>query len=109
MGVGPEALVGVCLERSLDMVTALLAVVKTGAAYLPLDPEYPASRLSWMLADAGPVVVITRDRLRGHLPATVNRVDLDSPEIQSALQEFSSGNLTDAERTSVLLPTILLM
>jgi amino acid adenylation domain-containing protein/non-ribosomal peptide synthase protein (TIGR01720 family) len=104
LGVGPETLVGVCLERSPDMVAALLAVAKTGAAYLPLDPEYPASRLSWMLADARPVAVITRDRLRGHLPENVNRVDLDSPKIQSALQEFSSRNLADAERTSALLP-----
>jgi amino acid adenylation domain-containing protein/non-ribosomal peptide synthase protein (TIGR01720 family) len=104
LGVGPETLVGVCLERSLDMVTALLSVVKAGAAYLPLDPEYPPSRLSWMLENARPVVVITRDRLRGHLPESIKSVDLDSPKIQSELQKHSSGNLADAERISALLP-----
>src|SRR5512146_3260177 len=48
LGVGPESLVGVCLERSLDLLVALLAVWKAGGAYLPLDPDYPAARLAWM-------------------------------------------------------------
>ena len=49
MGVGPDVLVGVCVERSLDMVVALLGVLKTGGAYLPLDPAYPLERLAYMI------------------------------------------------------------
>ncbi|MFC7613072.1 condensation domain-containing protein [Actinokineospora soli] len=61
-GVGPETLVAVCANRSLELPAALLGVLKTGAAYLPLDPEYPAERLAFMIADAqAPVVLTTRD------------------------------------------------
>ena len=52
-GVGPEERVGVCAERSLDLVVSLLAVLEAGAAYVPLDPGYPAERLAYMVADAG--------------------------------------------------------
>jgi amino acid adenylation domain-containing protein len=57
-GAGPEAVVGLCLERGVEMVTALLGTWLAGAAYLPLDPAYPAERIAWMLDDAEPVVVI---------------------------------------------------
>ena len=53
LGVGPETVVGLCVERSLEMVIGLLGILKAGGAYLPLDPAYPAERLSFMLADAG--------------------------------------------------------
>jgi natural product biosynthesis luciferase-like monooxygenase protein/amino acid adenylation domain-containing protein len=58
-GVGPEILVGVCIERSLEMVIAILAILKSGGAYLPLDPDYPPGRLSFMVKDAGPRLVLT--------------------------------------------------
>ncbi|MHC5732825.1 MAG: AMP-binding protein, partial [Nostoc sp.] len=51
-GVGPETLVGICIERSLEMVVGLLGILKAGAAYVPLDPDYPAERLAYMIADA---------------------------------------------------------
>ncbi|HEV7519399.1 MAG TPA: amino acid adenylation domain-containing protein, partial [Thermoanaerobaculia bacterium] len=62
-GVGPEALVAVCLERSVDLVVALLAVTKAGGAYLPLDPAYPEARLTFLLRDSAAAVVVTDSAL----------------------------------------------
>ncbi|MEZ4868990.1 MAG: amino acid adenylation domain-containing protein [Caldilineaceae bacterium] len=69
-GVGPDMLVGLCLERSAEMVVALLAVLKAGGAYVPLDPAYPQARLAFMVADAQVKVVLTQESLRERLPAT---------------------------------------
>lgn len=62
-GVGPEVLVGVCMERSLDLVVAIFAIWKAGAAYLPLDPAYPPTRLRWILEDAQAALILTRHSL----------------------------------------------
>jgi amino acid adenylation domain-containing protein len=62
-GVGRDVLVGVCAERSIDMVLALVGIVKAGGAYVPLDPDYPAERLDGMLEDADPLLVLTQERL----------------------------------------------
>ncbi|WBB76878.1 amino acid adenylation domain-containing protein [Micromonospora sp. WMMD1128] len=81
-GVGPETLVGVCAERSVELVAGLLGVLKAGGAYLPLDPEYPADRLAFMVTDADAPVVLTQRRLRDVLPATDATVlDLDDPAV----------------------------
>ncbi|WP_408891435.1 non-ribosomal peptide synthase/polyketide synthase [Myxococcus faecalis] len=69
LGAGPEVLVGVFLERSLELVIALVGILKAGAAYLPLDPELPRERLAGMLEDAGAAVVLTRQELASHLPS----------------------------------------
>jgi amino acid adenylation domain-containing protein len=69
LGVGPEAKVGLLLERSLDLVVGMLATLKAGGAYLPLDPIYPAERLALLLTDAAPAVLVTRRDLLGSLPA----------------------------------------
>ncbi|HYH45636.1 MAG TPA: non-ribosomal peptide synthetase, partial [Thermoanaerobaculia bacterium] len=69
LGVGPEVLVGVCMERSLDMVVGLLGILEAGGAYLPLDPSYPRERLDFMLADAGAPVVLTTEKTLGRLGA----------------------------------------
>ncbi|MDT4291636.1 amino acid adenylation domain-containing protein [Methylomonas sp. MO1] len=61
-GVGPDVLVGICLERSLEMVIGLLGILKAGGAYVPLDPHYPAERLAFMLADIAPSVILTQER-----------------------------------------------
>ncbi|MEU2116583.1 amino acid adenylation domain-containing protein [Streptomyces sp. NPDC016459] len=64
-GCGRHQRVGVCLERGIDLVVAQLAIAKTGAGYVPLDPGYPAERLQWMLADSGARLVVTRDERLG--------------------------------------------
>ncbi|HEX5724060.1 MAG TPA: amino acid adenylation domain-containing protein, partial [Longimicrobiaceae bacterium] len=68
LGVGPEVRVGVCLERSLELLVSVLGVLKAGGAYVPLDPGYPAERLAYMLADAGITVLLTQEGLRSALP-----------------------------------------
>ncbi|MFL6234488.1 MAG: amino acid adenylation domain-containing protein, partial [Thermoanaerobaculia bacterium] len=79
MGVGPEVPVGVFAERSLEMVVALLAILKAGGAYLPVDPDYPADRVAYMLEDSRVPVVLTQERLTGKLPETGARIVLLSP------------------------------
>ncbi len=68
LGVGPEVMVGVCMERSIEMVVGLLGVLKAGGAYVPLDPTYPQERLAFMLRDAQVPVLLTQDRLAASLP-----------------------------------------
>lgn len=68
LGVGPETLVGLCVERSPEMIVGLLGILKAGGAYLPLDPNYPQERLAWMLEDAQPLAVVTQEHLRPVLP-----------------------------------------
>ena len=69
LGVGPEKLVGICLERSLEMIVAILGIWKAGGAYVPLDPSYPRDRLAFVLADAKPVALVTREEPQGHRAA----------------------------------------
>jgi len=77
-GVGPDQLVGICVERSLEMVIGLLGILKAGGAYLPLDPQYPAQRLAYMLQDARAPVLLTHGAVLAHLPQTsATRVCLD--------------------------------
>ena len=83
-GVGPEVLVGLCVERSLEMVVGLLGILKAGGAYVPLDPSYPRQRLAFMLEDAGTRVVLTQESLLESLPEgdfQRVRLDADWPEI----------------------------
>ncbi|WP_447001975.1 non-ribosomal peptide synthase/polyketide synthase [Saccharothrix isguenensis] len=90
-GAGPERVVALALPRSVDMVVAMAAVWKAGAAYLPVDPDSPADRLEFVLADAAPVLVVT-DAV------------LDAPETRAAVARQDSGDLTDADRLSPLRP-----
>ncbi len=93
-GVGRESLVGIALERSPEMVVALIGVLKAGAAYVPLDPEYPRARLEYMLADAQPAVVLTTESLRGQLPQSeeIEFLILDAAEMKSALGQTADSN-----------------
>ena len=82
--VGPETVVGLCLERSLELPIALLGIVKAGGAYLPLDPTYPVERLAFMLDDADVSVLVTHSTLVHRLPdrsAPIVRIDSDWPTI----------------------------
>ena len=84
-GVGPEVVVGLCVERSLEMLVGLLAILKAGGAYLPLDPSYPDDRLAFMLADSGTTVVVSEGPLRRKLGAFQGTVVvLDAPEWKTA-------------------------
>ena len=74
LGVGPEVPGGVCLEHSLEMVIALLGVLKAGGVYVPLDPAYPKERLAFMLEDAQAPVLLTQERLVAGLPEHEARV-----------------------------------
>ncbi|MFD7010512.1 amino acid adenylation domain-containing protein, partial [Rhodococcus jostii] len=102
-GVGAETLVAVGMTRSIDLVVALLAVVKAGAGYLPVDVASPAERLAFVLGDARPECVLTTtadaETFRG---AGVPVVVLDDPETVTALQQFSSLPVTDDDRRTPL-------
>jgi amino acid adenylation domain-containing protein len=97
-GVGPDARVAVCVERSLEMVVAVLAVLKAGGAYVPLDPGYPAERLRYMLADSVPGIVLTQtsivaaqDGLFIGVDAEVLALDAPSWEEQAATNPERAG------------------
>ena len=77
-GVGPETIVGLCVERSFEMIVGLLGVLKAGGAYLPIDPDYPRERILFMLDDAAPSLVLTQEHLRERLPETVATLRLDA-------------------------------
>ncbi len=84
LGAGPDSLVAVCCDRSLEMMVAVLGVLKAGAAYVPIDPTYPAERVTYMLEDAQARILLTRESVLGYLPstrATTICVDRDWAEI----------------------------
>ncbi|WP_405806452.1 amino acid adenylation domain-containing protein [Streptomyces sp. NBC_01187] len=90
-GVGPECLVGVALPRSADLVVALLAVLEAGAAYVPLDPDYPAARLALVLEDTAPVCVITDGPGAKALPYDGPVVRIDTAAASTAASEAATG------------------
>ncbi|MET7356548.1 amino acid adenylation domain-containing protein, partial [Streptomyces mirabilis] len=106
-GVGPESVVGVVMDRGIDLVVVLLAVLKAGAAYLPIDPEYPLERVTFMLGDAAPAVVVTSGEAAEVLPASVlvPLIVLDEPLAVAELARHDDGLLSDGERLGVLLPS----
>lgn len=90
-GVGPETLVGICMERSIEMIVGVLGILKAGGAYVPLDPAYPVERLQLMLSDANPAVLLTQEKLRTSLPTTDAKVIcLDSDQGREA--EYNAEN-----------------
>ena len=107
VGVGVETLVGVCMERSVEMVVALLAVLKAGGAYVPLDPDYPADRLAFMLKETA-VLVLTQDYLRPCLPGPVVRpvcVDGADREIIARQSADAPENVAGADHLAYVIYT----
>jgi amino acid adenylation domain-containing protein/non-ribosomal peptide synthase protein (TIGR01720 family) len=102
-GAGPERVVALALPQSVDIVIAQLAVAKAGAAFVPLDPAYPVERIAFMVADAAPVVVLTRDDVAGCVAGLGEILILDDPAVASAVAAMSDDDLTDADRTAPLL------
>ncbi|WP_433495896.1 amino acid adenylation domain-containing protein [Micromonospora sp. CA-248089] len=105
-GVGPETLVGVCAERSVELVAGLLGVLKAGGAYLPLDPEYPADRLAFMVGDADAPVVLVQSHLRDVLPDTGATVlELDDATVWSGQPETDPTPAAGPENLAYVIYT----
>ncbi|TDB92303.1 non-ribosomal peptide synthetase [Actinomadura sp. 7K534] len=97
-GAAPERVVALALPRSADMVAALFAVLRTGAAYLPLELDHPADRLAHMLADAAPACVLTTESVAASvLPDGPGRIALDAPDTAAELASLPGGEITGAE------------
>jgi amino acid adenylation domain-containing protein len=98
-GVRPDSLVGVCMERSLEMVVALYGILQAGGAYVPLDPDYPAERLMYMLQDSGATIVLTQEsleeKLRGLVPAGTQLIAIDRrwPEIAERVAALEAAHV----------------
>src|SRR5262249_6547983 len=103
-GVGPEDGVAVGLRRSLEMSVALAGILKAGAAYLPIDQDYPVERIDFMLRDAAPVLALSAGALRENLPQTLDVLSFGDPEMEAALACAPLHNPTNVERTAFLLP-----
>ncbi|MFG3319034.1 amino acid adenylation domain-containing protein [Streptomyces sp. NPDC048171] len=103
-GAGPERLVALALPRSVELPVAVLAVAKTGAAYLPLDPAHPAERIAGTLEDAAPVALLTTAEVASGLPGTDVPLLLLDEEAQRTPDDEDPGDLRDADRLAPLLP-----
>jgi natural product biosynthesis luciferase-like monooxygenase protein len=107
LNVGPDVLVGLCVERSLDMLVGLLGILKAGGAYVPLDPTYPAQRIAFMVEDARVNVLVTQARLAESLPAfsgQVVRLDADRQAI-AAEGERNLNRQVGAEKLAYVIYT----
>ena len=92
--VTPDTLVGICVERSLEMIVGIMGILKAGGAYVPLDPDYPEARLTYMLEDAKLSTVLTQERLAGQTPVTAAQaVYLDSQVMQDKLARYEAKNV----------------
>ncbi|MGD0067772.1 MAG: amino acid adenylation domain-containing protein, partial [Streptosporangiaceae bacterium] len=93
LGACPGRLVAIAMPRSADLITAVLAVLKSGAGYVPVDPAYPADRIAFMLAESGPAAVLTTAAAAGALPAGLPLLVLDDPETAAVLAGLDGENV----------------
>ncbi len=105
LGAGPERLVAIAMPRSAEMMVAVLAVLKAGAAYVPVDPAYPADRIAYMLGDARPVAVLTTVAAGRDLPGGVSQVAVDDPVTAASVSGLADGDLAAGERGGELSPS----
>ncbi|MEO0685074.1 MAG: condensation domain-containing protein, partial [Cyanobacteria bacterium J06649_11] len=98
LGVKPDMLVGLCVERSVDMIVGLLGILKAGGAYLPLDPKYPPERLAHMVDDSGVSVLLTQEKLVNLLPESGAKVICLDTDAKSG--DVTSGDVTSGDVTS---------
>jgi pristinamycin I synthase-3/4 len=103
-GVGPERVVALCLPRGAELIVAVLAVLKAGGAYLPVDPGYPADRIRYLLQDARPGVVLTTATAAHLLPPGHDVLFVDQPVASAPADDLSDADLADADRTAPLHP-----
>jgi amino acid adenylation domain-containing protein len=132
LGAGPERLVAIAMPRSLEIIVAMLAVLKSGAAYVPVDPDYPPDRKTFMLTDTQAAITLTTSRLAGSLPAAATSSDwpgpaaaasdwpgpaaaasdwppaatliLDDPALQEMISRYPASDVGDDERRGPLRP-----
>ena len=110
-GVGPEVLVGIAMERSVEMVVGVLGILKAGGAYVPMDVEYPKERLRYMLEDTGVKVLLSQQRLAGSLPECGDEVDVvcvDEEHTRERIGEESGEDLesgVEAENLAYVMYT----
>lgn len=102
LGVGPEVLVGLCVERSVEMIVSVLGILKAGGAYLPLDPAYPAERLAFMIEDSRTRVLLTQDHLREKLPADLAEVFFVANDGQLIDRDGSSPTAKESSREQAI-------
>ncbi|WP_374202722.1 AMP-binding protein, partial [Nocardia sp. JCM 34519] len=97
-GIGPEDLVAVGIPRSIDSVVAVWAVAKTGAGFVPVDPNYPADRVEHMVKDSGAVLGLTVQRVHDELPGQVPWLSVDGDELARRLEQYPAEPVTYADR-----------
>ena len=98
LGAGPERLVAIAMPRSPDVVVAMLAVLKSGAAYVPVDPDFPPDRIAFMLTDTSAAIVLTTGALAGSLPGAAAPVILDDPAVAEVISRYPAGDIVQTGR-----------
>lgn len=105
-GVGPEDFIGIALPRSIEMILAILAVLKTGAAYVPIDPASPKERMKFIIEDSSPVMILTRSSLVTNIDHNQpsKMIEIDNSQFLNQIDKLIDINITDDDRVCPLRP-----